>query len=100
LKLTDGLGLADVGIEGSEGIDWNEQRAAGSKNRTRIMGTLACCEEIPKEKESSLCRQNSVFDLLKSSSVTRASPPVLLNIAYDDKQDSHPPTVQDEVPFI
>jgi hypothetical protein len=39
-----------------------------------------------KEKERTLYRQNSVLDLLKSSSVTRASPPVLLDIADDDKQ--------------
>jgi hypothetical protein len=64
------------------------------------MGTLACCEEILKAKERSLCRQNSVLDLLKSSLVTRASPPVLLDIADDDKQDPHSPTVQDEVPVI
>jgi len=64
------------------------------------MGKLACCEEILKEKEGSFCRQNSVLDLLKSSSVTRASPPILLHIADGNEQDPHPPTVQDEVPLI
>jgi len=89
--LTDGLGLTDAGIEG---VDWS------SKNQTRIIGTLTCCEEILKEKERSLCRQNSVLDLLKSSAVTCASPPVLLHIADDDEQDPHPLTVQDEGPLI
>jgi hypothetical protein len=62
------------------------------------MWTLACCEEILKEKKISLSRQNSVLDLLKSSSVTRASLPVLLDIA-DDKQDTHLSTFQGEVPL-
>jgi hypothetical protein len=57
------------------------------------MGKLACCEEILKEKEISLCRQNAVLGLLKSFSVTRSSLPILLDIADDDKHDQHPPTV-------
>ena len=36
--------------------------AASSKNRTRIMGTLACCEEIRKEKERSLSRLTSNYN--------------------------------------
>jgi len=35
LKLTDGLGLTDAGIEGSEGIDLNEQRAARTRQELR-----------------------------------------------------------------
>jgi hypothetical protein len=53
-----------------------------------------------KEKERTLYRQNLVLDLLRSSSVSRASPPVLLDNADDGKQDPRPPTVQDEVPLI
>ena len=38
LKLTGGLELTDADIEGSEGIDWNEQRAA--RTRQELWGRL------------------------------------------------------------
>jgi hypothetical protein len=56
---------------------------------------LACYQGILKEKKS-LPRQALLFDLFKSSSITPASPPLLLDIGYDDPVD--PPTVQEEVP--
>jgi hypothetical protein len=61
-----------------------------------LMRMNACCEEILKEKKRSLSRQTSVLDFLKSSSGTRASPPVLLDIGSYDRDDA--PTVQEEVP--
>ena len=47
------------------------------------------------EGEEILSLQISVFDFFKSSSGTRALPPVLLGIADDNTDD--PPTVQEEV---
>jgi hypothetical protein len=47
-------------------------------------------------KKRSLSRQTSVLDFFKSSSETRVSPPVLLDIGDDDPDDR--PTVPKEVP--
>jgi hypothetical protein len=47
-------------------IDSLERRAAAT--RQGIMRKLACCEDILKEKERSLSRQNSELDSYKSFS--------------------------------
>ena len=56
---------------------------------------LGCCEEILKEKKGSLCCQPSMLDLFRSSSGTRVSPPVLLDIGDDDPYDL--PAVHEKV---
>jgi hypothetical protein len=76
LKVSDGLGL--VGIKVSEDSDWNEERAAITGQG--IVRMLACCEEILKDKMRCVSRQNSVLDFFQSSSGTRSSPPVLLDM--------------------
>jgi hypothetical protein len=60
------------------------------------MRMLAGYEEILMEKKRSLSCQNSVLDFIKSSSGTRASPPVLLDMEGDDPHDLS--TLQQEVP--
>lgn len=57
---------------------------------------LAGGEEILKDKKGSFSRQNSVPDFFKSSSGTRTSSSVLLEIADDDPDD--PLEVQWEMP--
>jgi hypothetical protein len=84
LKWTDGLGLTEVGIDVSEDSHWKEQQAATAG--LGIVGVLAGYEEILKEIKRFLSGQISVLDFFKSTSVTRASPPVLLD-AGDDDQD-------------
>jgi hypothetical protein len=96
LKLTERLGLTEAGISVSENTDWNKQRvAATGQGITRM---LVCCKDILKEKKRSLNRQRSVIAFFKSSLWTRASPPVLLDIGYDDLHDQ--PAVQEEVPHL
>jgi len=51
------------------------------------MSILACCEEIPKERERSLSRQNSVLDFFNSSSGFHASQPVPLYIGNEGPVD-------------
>jgi hypothetical protein len=53
-------------------------------------------EELLKEKLRSSSCQTSVLYFFKSSSGTRATPPVLLDMADDDPDDL--PAVQVEVP--
>jgi len=50
-KLTEGLGLTEAGIRAFDDIDWNEHRL--TKTRLRIIGMLACCEDMLKEKSIS-----------------------------------------------
>ena len=90
-SLTETLRLAEAGIRVFEDVDWNEKRVA--TNGQGAVCLLACCEEVLKKL--SVSRQTSVFDFCKSSSRTCASPPVLLDIDYDDTDD--PPTVKQEV---
>jgi hypothetical protein len=79
-----------------EDTDWNKQQvAAAGQGITRM---LACCKGILKEKKRSLSLQCSVLAFFKSSSGTRASPPVLLDIAHDDLHDQ--PAVKEEVPHL
>jgi len=56
---------------------------------------LACCEQIVKENNRYLAHQTSVLKFFRSSSGTRALPPVLLDTG-DDLDDML--TVQEEVP--
>ena len=67
-------------------VDCNEERAAAAGQR--MMRAFADCEEILKENNRSFSGQTSVLGSLKSSSKTRTSPPVLLDIADDDPDDS------------
>jgi hypothetical protein len=90
-KLTDGLELVKAGIRISEDIDSKELQKTTTQGLTR---TLACYEEILKKR--SVFRQTSLLYLFKSSSGTRASLPVLLDIGNDDPDG--PPPVHEEVP--
>jgi hypothetical protein len=58
--------------------------------------THACCEQVLKAKKRRLSCDNSVPYFFKSSSGTRASPHVMLDIGDDDPDNM--PTVQEEVP--
>jgi hypothetical protein len=58
-EFTEGFGFIESGIKVFEGID---SRAATRKGSVRL---LVCCEDILKEKERSLSRQASLFDLFK-----------------------------------
>jgi hypothetical protein len=89
--LTEGLGLAEAGIQMFEDVDKNEKEVATAGQAVCM---LACHEEVLQKL--SFSRQTSVFDFCKSSSRTCASPPVLLDIDNDDTDD--PPTVKQGVP--
>jgi hypothetical protein len=88
----------------SFGGHWLEQ-AASSSNWTKnyedaclLACLLAFCKEIPKKKKRSLSRQTSVTAFFESSSRTRASPPLLLDIAHDDPDGQL--TVHEESPAL
>ena len=66
-------------------VDCNEQRAAAAEQGR--MRAFAGCEEILKEDNWFLSGHTSAFFSLKSSSETRTSPPVMLDIADDDPDD-------------
>jgi hypothetical protein len=85
LKLAEGLGLTEGGIEVLEDICWNRQRAAATGQG--IVRMLAFCEEILKQKKGSLPLKTSVLDFFKSSSGIAPSPPVLLDTRDDDPDD-------------
>jgi hypothetical protein len=96
LKLTEWLELSEAGMKVFEVTDWNKKRvAATGQGSTR---TLACCQEILKKKKRSLSRHASVIAFFKSSSRTRALPPLLLDLAHDDPDGQL--TVQAEVPAL
>jgi hypothetical protein len=78
------LGHTEAGSKVIEDTDSKEQR---EKARQGIMRMFACCEEVQREKERSLSRQTTVLDFFQSSSGTRASLPVLLDIVDDDGDD-------------
>lgn len=86
--LTEGLGLAEAGIQMFEDVDWNEKEVATAGQG--IVCMLACYEDVLQKL--SFSRKTSVFDFCKSFSRTCASPPVLLDIDNDDTDD--PPTVK------
>ena len=88
LKLTEGLGLTEAAIRLFEDIKCNGQRAAATGQ--------GVCDEILKEKKTSLSGQHSLLCFFSTSPGARASPPVLLDIGDDDPDD--PPRVQDEAP--
>jgi hypothetical protein len=90
-NLTEGLGLLEAGIKVSEESDWNEKQAA---IRQGIVWMHACYEILIEKRF--LSHQTSVFDFCKSSSRTRASPRILLDIGYDDIDDLS--TVKQEMP--
>jgi hypothetical protein len=71
LKLTEGLGISEAGINVFEDIDLNEQQAAAT--RQGIMTMLAHYDKILKEKQMSLSCQTPVFHSLTSSSGTLRS---------------------------
>jgi hypothetical protein len=71
-----------------EDTDWKGQLAATI--REGIISMFAFHDEILKDKKGSLSRQSSGFDFF------RASPPVLLEIGYDDPDDRR--TDSEEVP--
>lgn len=62
------------------------------------MRMFARCKEILKKMKRSLSRQCSVLTFFKSSSGTRASPPVPLDIGDDDLHDQ--PAVKKEVSHL
>jgi len=61
-----GLGLTEAGIKEFEAIDMNKQNT--ETTRQRITRMLACCEEIPKEKQRSLSCHPAVLDFFRSAS--------------------------------
>ena len=77
-----------------EEVDSNEQRAPVT--RQGIMRVFPCYKETPREKKIYLSRQNSVLGSVMSSSATRASSRVLLDVGDDYLDDW--PTVHEEVP--
>jgi hypothetical protein len=83
-----GLGIVEAGIRVFEDIDWNEKRVATTGQGA--VCKLAGYEEVLKKLFFS--RQTSMFDFCKSSSRTRASLPVLLDIGSCDTDD--PPTAK------
>ena len=91
LKLTEGHGVIEEGIQALQDNDWNKQQAT---TRQGSVGTLACYKEILKEKKRSWSCQSSVLQFFKSSSGSSGSPCVLLDIIDNDPSD--PPTVNKE----
>ena len=87
MKLTEGLGLIEDGIEVSEVTDWKKQLAATAG--LGIVRLLAGYGEMLKESKVFLSGQNSFLDFFKSPSETHSSPPVLLDTG-DDDQDGLP----------
>jgi hypothetical protein len=71
-NLTDGLGLAEAGVEVFEDVDSNQQRAATS--RIGIMKVLASYDVILTENKRSLSRQTSVLDFFQLCSKILALP--------------------------
>ena len=91
LKLTEGHGVIEEGIQALQDNDWNKQQATTRQGSVR---TLVCYKEILKEKKRSWSCQSSVLNLFKSSSGSSASPHVLLDIIDNNPDD--PPTVHKE----
>jgi hypothetical protein len=86
LKLTEGLGLTENGIEVSGFSDWKEQRAVTAGRG--IVRVLAGYGEMLEGNNRSLFGQTSLLDFCKSPSGTLSSPPVLLDTGDDDPYDT------------
>lgn len=74
-----------------EDIDPKQQRSATTRHK--IIWILACCEETVKEKK--YFSGQSTVSYFKSYSETCTSPPLCLDVGYDNPVD--PPT--DDVPL-
>jgi hypothetical protein len=92
LKLAEGLGGIEVGINVFEDVDSNAQRGATTRQRTMRMRVF--CRAILQEKNRSFSRHASLFHF-ESSSEMHTSLHLPLGTGNDDSNDS--PAVQEEM---